>query len=94
MTLLEQGFDFLKFFPAEAAGGAPALRAIGAPIPQVAFCPTGGVSPENAPGYLALSNVPCAGGSWVAPKARMEAGDWPAIERLAAYAARLGDASG
>ena len=94
MTLLEQGFDFLKFFPAEAAGGAAALRAMGAPIPQVAFCPTGGVSPENAPGYLALSNVPCAGGSWVAPRARMEAGDWPAIEQLAADASRLGQGAG
>jgi 2-dehydro-3-deoxyphosphogluconate aldolase/(4S)-4-hydroxy-2-oxoglutarate aldolase len=90
MTLLEQGFDFLKFFPAEAAGGAPALKAIGAPIPQVAFCPTGGVTTINAAEYLALSNVLCAGGSWVAPKARMEAADWSGIEALAAAASRLG----
>lgn len=89
MALHEQGYDMLKFFPAEAAGGAPALKAIGAPIPQVAFCPTGGVTPQNAPAYLALPNVICAGGSWVAPKAAMEAGDWPAIAALARAAADL-----
>ena len=75
MGLWEQGFDMLKFFPAEAAGGAPALRAIGAPIPQVSFCPTGGLTPQNAPDYLSLPNVICAGGSWVAPKALVAAGD-------------------
>jgi 2-dehydro-3-deoxyphosphogluconate aldolase/(4S)-4-hydroxy-2-oxoglutarate aldolase len=90
MALFEQGYDMLKFFPAEAAGGAAALKAIGAPIPQVAFCPTGGVTPENAPDYLALSNVICAGGSWVAPKALVAAGDWTAIEALARDAAGLG----
>lgn len=90
MALFERGFDMLKFFPAEAVGGAPALRAIGAPIPQVAFCPTGGITPGNAPDYLALPNVLCAGGSWVAPKDRVAAGDWPAIEALAMAAAKLG----
>lgn len=90
MALFEQGYDMLKFFPAEAAGGAPALKSIGGPIPQVAFCPTGGVTPENAPAYLSLPNVLCAGGSWVAPRSAMEAGDWAAIEALARQAAQLG----
>lgn len=89
MALLERGYSVQKFFPAEAAGGAPALKAIGAPIPQVSFCPTGGVSPENAGDYLSLPNVLCAGGSWVAPSALIESGDWLAIPRLAAAAARL-----
>ena len=87
MALLERGWDMLKFFPAEAAGGAPALRAIGAPIPQVAFCPTGGVSPGNKADYLALPNVVCVGGSWVAPKDMVAAGDWSGIEALAREAA-------
>lgn len=83
MALLEQGFDMLKFFPAEASGGAPALKAIGAPLPQISFCPTGGVSPDNAPGYLGLKNVICAGGSWVAPDALIAERNWSAIEDLA-----------
>ncbi|MGB8623563.1 MAG: keto-deoxy-phosphogluconate aldolase, partial [Paracoccaceae bacterium] len=78
-----------KFFPAEAAGGTKALRAIGAPIPQVRFCPTGGVTLKNAPDYLALSNTLCVGGSWVAPKDLVEAEDWDAITALAAEAAAL-----
>lgn len=90
MRLLEQGYDMLKFFPAEASGGAPALKAIGAPLPQIGFCPTGGVSPANARDYLALPNVICAGGSWVAPGDKVEAGDWAGIEALAREAARLG----
>ena len=89
MALLERGYTMLKFFPAEAAGGAPALKAIGAPIPQISFCPTGGVTPENARDYLALPNVVCAGGSWVAPKDAVEAGDWARIETLARAAAAL-----
>ncbi len=89
MALLEKGFDMLKFFPAEASGGAPALKAIGAPLPQISFCPTGGVSPGNADGYLSLPNVVCAGGSWVAPKDRVTAGDWAGIEALARDAAAL-----
>ena len=79
MALWEQGYDMMKFFPAEAAGGAPALKAIGAPIPQVSFCPTGGITPANAPSYLALPNVICAGGSWVAPKNMIASGDWAAL---------------
>jgi 2-dehydro-3-deoxyphosphogluconate aldolase/(4S)-4-hydroxy-2-oxoglutarate aldolase len=78
-----------KFFPAEANGGAAALKAIGAPIPQVKFCPTGGVTLKNAPDYLALSNTLCVGGSWVAPKDLMAAGDWAGIEALAREAAGL-----
>ncbi len=90
MRLLARGYDMLKFFPAEASGGAPALKAIGAPLPQISFCPTGGVSPENALSYLSLPNVVCAGGSWVAPAAMVETGDWAGIESLARDAARLG----
>jgi 2-dehydro-3-deoxyphosphogluconate aldolase/(4S)-4-hydroxy-2-oxoglutarate aldolase len=89
MALWEQGYDMLKFFPAEAAGGAPALKSIGAPIPQVAFCPTGGITPQNAASYLALPNVICAGGSWVAPKDLIAKGDWAGITALAAAAAAL-----
>ncbi len=90
MRLFERGYDMLKFFPAEAAGGAPAIKAIGAPIPQVSFCPTGGVSPENAESYLSLPNVICAGGSWVAPKDKMLSGDWDGITALARAASTLG----
>ena len=90
MKLLERGYDMLKFFPAEASGGAPALKAIGAPLPQVSFCPTGGVSPSNAIDYLSLPNVVCAGGSWVAPAGLVAAGDWAGIEALAREASTLG----
>ena len=89
MRLLERGYRVQKFFPAEANGGAPALKAIGAPLPQVKFCPTGGVSLANAPTYLGLSNTLCVGGSWVAPKDLIAAKDWSAIEALAAEAAAL-----
>ncbi|MCU9838345.1 bifunctional 4-hydroxy-2-oxoglutarate aldolase/2-dehydro-3-deoxy-phosphogluconate aldolase [Ruegeria sp. WL0004] len=92
MRLLEMGYDMLKFFPAEASGGAPALKAIGAPLPQISFCPTGGVSPGNADTYLSLPNVVCAGGSWVAPREMVQAGDWAGIEALARTASRLGRA--
>ena len=90
MALLEWGYDMLKFFPAEAAGGAPALKAIGAPLPQIRFCPTGGVSLQNARDYLGLSNTICVGGSWVAPASKVEQGDWPGIEALAREASLLG----
>ncbi len=89
MFLFEQGFDLLKFFPAETNGGPRALKAIGGPIPQVKFCPTGGVTLANAPSYLSLPNVVCAGGSWVAPKSAVEAGDWDLITQLARDAAAL-----
>lgn len=90
MALLERGFTLAKFFPAEASGGAPALKGIGAPIPQMRFCPTGGVNPDNAMDYLSLKNVVCAGGSWVAPGSAVAAGDWQAITSLAREASRLG----
>ena len=89
MVLLERGYTVQKFFPAEASGGAPALKAIGAPLPQIRFCPTGGVGPANAADYLALPNTLCVGGSWVAPRDKVEAGDWAGITALAAEAAAL-----
>jgi 2-dehydro-3-deoxyphosphogluconate aldolase / (4S)-4-hydroxy-2-oxoglutarate aldolase len=89
MALLELGYTVQKFFPAEAAGGAPLLKSIGGPIPQVRFCPTGGVSLKNANDYLSLPNVMCVGGSWVAPAAMVAAGDWAGITTLAAEAAKL-----
>ena len=89
MRLLERGYSVQKFFPAEANGGAPALKAIGAPIPQVKFCPTGGVSLKNANDYLSLSNTLCVGGSWVAPKDMVQARDWAGITALAHEASQL-----
>ncbi|MBD3664038.1 bifunctional 4-hydroxy-2-oxoglutarate aldolase/2-dehydro-3-deoxy-phosphogluconate aldolase [Sulfitobacter aestuariivivens] len=89
MALLERGYDMLKFFPAEAAGGVPFLKSLASPLPQIGFCPTGGVSMANAEHYLSLPNVVCAGGSWVAPKAMMEAGDWDGITALAKAACAL-----
>ena len=89
MRLFERGYDMLKFFPAEAAGGAPMLKSLSGPLPDIAFCPTGGVSPANAAQYLALPNVICAGGSWVAPADVMAARQWDKIEALARSAAQL-----
>lgn len=89
MRLLARGYDMLKFFPAEASGGAAALKALGGPLPQVSFCPTGGVSPGNAGDYLKLSTVPCVGGSWIAPADLVAVGDWSAIEVKAREAAGL-----
>ncbi len=89
MALLEMGYTVQKFFPAEQAGGAGFLKSIGGPIPQVSFCPTGGISLKNAREYLGLKNILCVGGSWVAPKDAMERGDWAAITTLAAEAAAL-----
>ncbi len=89
MILLEKGYTVQKFFPAEQSGGAAFLKSIGSPIPQVTFCPTGGISLTNARDYLGLSNIVCVGGSWVAPKAAMARGDWAAITALAAEAAAL-----
>lgn len=89
MRLLERGYSIQKFFPAEANGGAPALKAIGSPLPQIKFCPTGGVSLANANDYLSLSNTLCVGGSWVAPKDLVAARDWAGISALAAEAAAL-----
>jgi len=89
MMLLERGYTVQKFFPAEAAGGAPAVAAIGAPLPQITFCPTGGITAATAPDYLRLPNTLCVGGSWVAPKDKLVARDWAGIEALARIAAAL-----
>ena len=83
------GFNVLKLFPAEQAGGVAMLRALGAPFPDVFFCPTGGITRATAPDYLELRNVVCVGGSWVAPRAMLAAGDWAGIEALARDAAGL-----
>jgi len=89
MALLERGYCVQKFFPAEASGGAPALKSIGAPLPQISFCPTGGISLANADQYLSLPNTLCVGGSWVAPKDLVEAADWEGITSLARAASKL-----
>ncbi|MGC9419236.1 MAG: bifunctional 4-hydroxy-2-oxoglutarate aldolase/2-dehydro-3-deoxy-phosphogluconate aldolase [Rhodovulum sp.] len=89
MALLEKGYRVQKFFPAEAAGGVAALKALASPLPQIHFCPTGGVGPANAADYLALPNTLCVGGSWVAPRAMVAAGDWTGITVLAQKAATL-----
>lgn len=89
MRLLEKGYTVQKFFPAEQSGGAAFLKSIGSPIPQVSFCPTGGISLKNAMDYLSLKNILCVGGSWVAPKDAMTKGDWSGITKLAAEARAL-----
>jgi 2-dehydro-3-deoxyphosphogluconate aldolase / (4S)-4-hydroxy-2-oxoglutarate aldolase len=89
MALLEWGYRFQKFFPAEPAGGTAALSSLASPIPQVKFCPTGGITPALAPSYLKLSNVVTLGGSWMAPKSLVASGDWSGIEKLAREATAL-----
>lgn len=89
LKLLDDGYTLQKFFPAELAGGIALLKAVGAPIPEVSFMPTGGISPANAGDYLALPNVACIGGSWIAPAALLAARDFDAIAQLATDAARL-----
>ena len=89
MALAEYGFRALKFFPAEAAGGAKYLASLAGPLGQLHFCPTGGIDLEKAKTYLALSNVRCVGGSWMIPMAALEAGDLARVERLAREAAGL-----
>ncbi|HUS96107.1 MAG TPA: bifunctional 4-hydroxy-2-oxoglutarate aldolase/2-dehydro-3-deoxy-phosphogluconate aldolase [Hyphomicrobiaceae bacterium] len=89
MALADMGYGFLKFFPAEQAGGLPALKALGAPLDDIRFCPTGGIGASNASAYLALKNVVCVGGSWVAPPNLVAAADWPAITTLARKACAL-----
>lgn len=89
MTLEEAGYNLLKFFPAEVAGGITALKAFASPLAAIRFCPTGGITARNAPDYLALPNVVCVGGSWVAPADAVAAEDWSRIERLAREAASL-----
>jgi 2-dehydro-3-deoxyphosphogluconate aldolase/(4S)-4-hydroxy-2-oxoglutarate aldolase len=89
MALAAHGFSVVKFFPAEAAGGAAFLKSIAAPLPNLKFCPTGGIDLRNAQAYLALPNVVAIGGSWVAPKEAIEAGDFSRITALAREAANL-----
>lgn len=89
LTVLEAGLTEMKFFPAEAAGGAPYLRSVAGPLPQARFCPTGGITASTAPSYLALGNVGCVGGSWLTPADAVAAGDWERISKLAAEAAAL-----
>jgi 2-dehydro-3-deoxyphosphogluconate aldolase/(4S)-4-hydroxy-2-oxoglutarate aldolase len=89
LRLREHGQQAVKFFPAEASGGAAYLKAVAGPVPDVSFCPTGGIGPANAAQYLALPNVGCVGGSWLTPAAAVRAGDWAAIERLAGEVATL-----
>ncbi|MDD5580359.1 MAG: bifunctional 4-hydroxy-2-oxoglutarate aldolase/2-dehydro-3-deoxy-phosphogluconate aldolase [Methylobacter sp.] len=86
MTGMEYGLDHFKFFPAEAAGGIPMLKAIAGPVPYVTFCPTGGVSPENYNAYLQLSNVACVGGSWLVPADAVKTKDWNKVTELAKQA--------
>jgi 2-dehydro-3-deoxyphosphogluconate aldolase/(4S)-4-hydroxy-2-oxoglutarate aldolase len=83
------GYDFLKFFPATAAGGIPMLKALGGPFPDVSFCPTGGITVETAPQFLALPNVKVCGGSWLTPAEAVKAKDWGRITKLALEASAL-----
>ncbi|MBX9467791.1 2-dehydro-3-deoxy-phosphogluconate aldolase [Rhizobium rhizophilum] len=89
MALREEGYKVLKFFPAEQAGGAAYLKALSSPLAGTLFCPTGGISLKNAMDYLSLPNVVCVGGSWVAPKELVSAGDWAGITKLASEASAL-----
>ena len=89
MQAQDAGYGFLKFFPASAAGGVPMLKALAGPFPDVQFCPTGGLTPANAPEYLALPHVPVCGGSWLTPADAVAAGDWARITHLARAAASL-----
>ena len=86
MVGMEAGLDHFKFFPAEAAGGIPMLKAIAGPIPQVTFCPTGGISPENYNAYLSLNNVACVGGSWLVPEDAVKEKNWAKVTELAKLA--------
>ncbi|MET9516527.1 bifunctional 4-hydroxy-2-oxoglutarate aldolase/2-dehydro-3-deoxy-phosphogluconate aldolase [Streptomyces sp. NPDC002994] len=89
VALLERGVTEMKFFPAEAAGGTPYLKSLGAPLPQARFCPTGGITLASARSYLALGNVGCVGGTWMLPADALAAKDWGRVEALAREAAGL-----
>ncbi|KTQ84200.1 keto-deoxy-phosphogluconate aldolase [Aureimonas ureilytica] len=89
MAMIEEGYEILKFFPAEQLGGIPYLKSLAPVFPKIRFCPTGGVSPSNVGDYLALPNVICVGGSWVAPKDMVSAGRFDTITQLAREAAAL-----
>ncbi|NCF50779.1 bifunctional 4-hydroxy-2-oxoglutarate aldolase/2-dehydro-3-deoxy-phosphogluconate aldolase [Gammaproteobacteria bacterium] len=90
MQLFERGYALQKFFPAELAGGIPYLRAVGAPLPELRFVPTGGITAELAGDYLALPNVAAVGGTWITPKCLLDAGDFDRIGQLAADAIAIG----
>jgi 2-dehydro-3-deoxyphosphogluconate aldolase / (4S)-4-hydroxy-2-oxoglutarate aldolase len=92
LAVLEAGLSEMKFFPAEASGGAPFLKAISSPVPAARFCPTGGITAASAASYLALPNVGCVGGSWLTPADAVRAGDWARVTQLARAAADLRDA--
>lgn len=87
MAALDAGFDRMKFFPAEPAGGVAYLKSLYGPLPAARFCPTGGIGPEIVPDYLSTPNVLCVGGSWIAPRALIDSGDWAAVEANARRAA-------
>lgn len=89
MALLGKGISYMKFFPAQAAGGIPMLKSIAGPLPQIKFCPTGGITENNATEFLALPNVLCVGGTWMLDKALIASKDWAAIEEKARAAAQL-----
>jgi 2-dehydro-3-deoxyphosphogluconate aldolase / (4S)-4-hydroxy-2-oxoglutarate aldolase len=89
MAAMADGLSFLKFFPAQQAGGVPMLKALAGPFPDIAFCPTGGITPETAPQFLALPNVKVCGGSWLTPADAVAQGDWARITRLAREAGAL-----
>lgn len=89
MALIERGYRFAKFFPAEPAGGRAYLSALASPLPQLTFCPTGGVTLESAPAYLKLPNVVCVGGSWMIGRDKVAAKDWAAITEASRSAAAL-----
>ncbi|MEU3375215.1 bifunctional 4-hydroxy-2-oxoglutarate aldolase/2-dehydro-3-deoxy-phosphogluconate aldolase [Streptomyces sp. NPDC006711] len=89
VALLEQGVTEMKFFPAEAAGGAAYLASLASPLPRARFCPTGGITRASAPAYLALPNVGCVGGTWMLPREALADKDWPHIETLAHEASTL-----
>ena len=91
MALRARGITEVKFFPAQASGGAAFLASVNGPLPDIRFCPTGGITPANAPDYLALPNVGCVGGSWLTPADAVREGDWQRITALASAARRLGE---
>ncbi len=90
LSVLEAGFTEMKFFPAEASGGAAYLKSIASPVPMARFCPTGGITAATAASYLALPNVGCVGGSWLTPGDALGSGDWARVETLAREASALG----
>ena len=89
MLLLEEGYTCQKFFPAEAAGGVPMLKSIAGPLPQITFCPTGGISLANANNYLGLPNVACVGGTWMLDKTMISEKNWSGITELARQASQI-----